>query len=104
MLAQTGAARHPLLPDVPTAAEAGMPDVGVIYWFGLYAPPKTPRAIVDRLANAVELTMKDPDVKTRLANIGATVDYLPPDAFTKRIAEEERMWGELIPKMGFKPE
>jgi tripartite-type tricarboxylate transporter receptor subunit TctC len=104
VLAQTGATRHPLLPDVPTAAEAGMPDVGVIYWFGFYAPPNTPKQIVDRLAKTIELTMKDSEIQKKLANIGAMVDYLPPDKFADRITEEEHKWGDLIPKMGFKPE
>jgi len=104
VLAQTGATRHPLLMDVPTTAELGMEGVGINFWFGLYAPPHTPRAIVTRLANALDATMKDGAYRKKVENIGAVAEYLGPDAFIERIKLEDRRWAELLPKMGFVPE
>jgi tripartite-type tricarboxylate transporter receptor subunit TctC len=104
VLAQTGAARHPLLPDVPTTTEIGMPDVGVIFWFGVFAAPKTPQPIVDRLAHDLQLTLQEPALQEKFSSLGAVVDYLPPAGFAQRVADDTRKWGELIPAMGFKPE
>jgi tripartite-type tricarboxylate transporter receptor subunit TctC len=104
VIAQTGVKRHPLLPDVPTTIEAGMPDVGIIFWFGIFAPPNTPQPIVNRLSNDLQLTLKDPEIQNKFANLGAIVDFLPSAEFAKRVTEEEQKWGDLIPKMGFKPE
>lgn len=104
VLAQTGETRHPLLPDVPTVKEAGMPNVGMIFWFGLYAPPKTPPVIIDKLAASLKETMKDPQVSDSLARIGARAEYMPPDQFSKYNADEEAKWGKLIPQLGFEPQ
>ena len=104
VLAQTGAARHSLLPDIPTTTEIGMPDVGVIFWFGIFAPPKTPRPIVDRLTHGLEQTLQEPALREKFSSLGAIVDYLPPPQFAQRVVDETRKWGELIPAMGFRPE
>jgi tripartite-type tricarboxylate transporter receptor subunit TctC len=74
--------------------------VGINFWFGLYAPPHTPRAIVMRLADALDATIKDGAYRKKLENIGAVAD-LGPDAFFERIKLEDRRWAELLPKMGF---
>lgn len=104
VLAQTGKTRHPLLPDVPTVAEAGMPNVGMIFWFGLFAPPNTPPAIIERLSKSLDETMKDPQIKESLTKIGAFGDYMPPAEFSKLVVSEEKEWGTLIPKMGIEPQ
>jgi tripartite-type tricarboxylate transporter receptor subunit TctC len=104
VLAQTGKTRHPLLPDVPTTSELGMDGVGITYWFGLYAPPRTPDAIVASLAKALEATTNDSAYRKKLENLGAVAEYLPPEAFTERIKVEDQRWRELLPKMGLGPE
>jgi tripartite-type tricarboxylate transporter receptor subunit TctC len=104
VLAQTGASRHPTLADVPTTAEAGFPDVGIIYWFGIFAPPRTSKPIIDRLAHDLKATLGEPELQQKLSTMGAIVDYLPPEEFAKYVAAEQQKWGSLIPAMGFKPE
>ena len=62
--------RVPSLPDVPTAAEAGLPNFEVAVWHGLYAPKGTPKAIIDRLNAALKVALKDPTLKQRFADLG----------------------------------
>lgn len=104
VLAQTGEVRHPILPEVPTAAESGMPDVGIIYWFGIFTPPNTPKPIVEKLSAGLKATLEDPDLKSKFFSMGASVDYTPPETFAQYVTSEQRKWGALIPKMGFVPE
>ena len=104
VLAQTGLVRHSLLPDVPTTTESGMPDVGVTFWFSIFAPPKTPPQIVAQLADSLKATLEERDVKDRFLSLGASVDFMPPAEFSKVVVDEEKKWGQLIPAMGFKPE
>src|SRR4029453_16754944 len=59
ILAQTGPSRHPMLPDVPTTAEVGLPEVRMETWFGVIAPPGTPQPIVERLAGGIEAVLRE---------------------------------------------
>lgn len=102
VLAQTGNTRHPLLPGVPTTSELGM--AGITYWFGLYAPPHTPDAIIASLAKSLETTTNDSVYRKKLENLGAVAEYLPPKAFIERIEVEDQRWHELLPEMGLGPE
>ena len=104
ILAQTGPTRHPILREVPTVAESGMPDLGIIYWFGIFVPPNTPKPIVDRLARDLKATLEEPALQEKFFAMGAAVDYMPPDSFTPYVAREISKWNELIPAMGFVPE
>jgi tripartite-type tricarboxylate transporter receptor subunit TctC len=104
LLAQTGSMRHPLLADVPTTAEAGFPNVAVIYWFGLFAPPATSAPIVSALARALGQTLEEPALRSWIAARGAEVTFLPPADFVARIEADKKKWRELIPAMGLKPE
>ena len=63
--------RVPSLPDLPTLQESGLANFDVAVWHGLYAPKGTPKAVVDRLAQAIQVAVQDPMVKTRLAELGA---------------------------------
>ena len=104
ILAQTGRTRHPILREVPTVAESGMPDLGIIYWFGIFVPPNTPKPIVDRLARDLRATLEEPALQEKFFAMGAAVDYMPPESFTPYVAGEIRKWSQLIPAMGFVPE
>src|SRR4029079_10455671 len=104
ILAQTGPTRHPILREVPTVAESGIPDLGIIYWFGIFVPPNTPKPIVDRLARGLKATLEEPSLQQKFSSMGAAVDYMPPDTFTPYVAGEIRKWGQLMPEMGFVPE
>lgn len=100
LLAQTGASRHPLYPDVPTTAEYGLPDVRMDTWFGLIAPPGTPAAIVTRLDAATADLEQQQSFRDSLAKIGCAPVYKPPADYAAFIAAELKRWQALIPAMG----
>ncbi|MCX7684391.1 MAG: tripartite tricarboxylate transporter substrate-binding protein [Acetobacteraceae bacterium] len=87
--------RLPQLPDVPTFAEAGVPDFVVSAWFGLAAPARTPEAIVSRLAEATAAAIAA-GVGRPLTDQGAIVQATAPAAFATFIANERRRWGPVI--------
>ena len=72
-LAIASGKRHPLLPDVPTSAEAGLPDFQAAPFYAIYAPKGTPQAVVDRLADALDKGLDDEAVRKRLTDLGAEV-------------------------------
>jgi tripartite-type tricarboxylate transporter receptor subunit TctC len=100
ILAQTGPGRHPMLPDVPTTAEAGLPDVRMETWFGLVGPPGMPAEIVARINRALAIVAKDAAFQDKLHKLGLAVDYKPDGEFIAFMAEDTKKWRELIPAMG----
>jgi tripartite-type tricarboxylate transporter receptor subunit TctC len=100
ILAQTGPERHPMLPDVPTTAEFGLPEVRMDTWFSIMAPPNLPEPVVARIVRALDEVAQKPSFKERLAKIGCAVAYLPPPQFRAFIAEDSKKWQSLIPAMG----
>jgi tripartite-type tricarboxylate transporter receptor subunit TctC len=84
-LAVTGKERAPELPDVPTMAEAGYPDVEVSLWSGLFAPAATPPAIVDKLQKAFAQTIADPGVAEKLRALAVNPGGATPDEFRRII-------------------
>ena len=81
ILAQTGPSRHPMLPDVPTTAEAGLPDVRMETWFGLVGPPGLPGDVVARLNRELAVIVKQPAFQDKLAKLGLAVDFQPAAQF-----------------------
>jgi tripartite-type tricarboxylate transporter receptor subunit TctC len=100
VLAQTGPARHPMFPDVPTTAELGWPEVRMETWFGLTAPPHTPEPIVARLEREIATVARQPSLADKLAKIGCAVAFLPQSEFAAFLAQEGKKWQRLIPAMG----
>lgn len=97
----TGAKRTAAAPEVPTLAEAGVPGYEAVQWFGLAAPAKTPRDIVDKLHKAVVKTLNDPSVRGALVRDG--VDPLPsrtPEEFGAFIAAEKTKWEKVVEAAG----
>jgi len=92
-LAVAGSARLAQLPDVPTMAEAGMPDLEADSWNGLFAPAGTPPAIIKRLADATIAILKTPEIKERFAAISATPVGSSPEEFSKYVKAEITKWG-----------
>jgi tripartite-type tricarboxylate transporter receptor subunit TctC len=92
--------RHALIPDVPTTAEAGLPDLQIDTWYALYAPAGTPRDIVDRLAQAIKTITEGADFKQRVEQGGATIYYMGPDALTDYTKTEVAHWTAVIRKLG----
>lgn len=99
-LAVAGDKRVPLLPDVPTAKEAGVPDFNFSIWFGLSAPKGVPDAVVNSLHSQVTNMLAKEDVRTRLIQSGADPVGLGPAEFAKRIESETVRWGGLMKKAG----
>lgn len=100
ILAQTGPRRHPMLPDVPTTAEAGLPDVRMDTWFGLVGPPGMPPEIAARLARELDVVLKGPALQDKLAKVGLAVDYKPLAQFVSFMQGDMEKWRTLLPAMG----
>ncbi|MEK6593504.1 MAG: tripartite tricarboxylate transporter substrate binding protein [Pseudomonadota bacterium] len=98
-LAVTSARRTAALPDVPTMTEAGFPAVNATSWFGLAAPAKTPKAVVDRLHTEMVKIVNMPDVRERFEAQHAEIVGGAPDAMTKFVANEIAQW-KVVAKAG----
>jgi tripartite-type tricarboxylate transporter receptor subunit TctC len=97
--AVTSDKRSPLLPDVPTAAEAGLPDFNLSVWFGLSGPKGMPRPIVEKLNKALAVALDDPDTVRRFAELG--YDVVPPsqrspEYFDKFVKDEVVLWSKVF--------
>ena len=103
-LAVTARSRHPSLPDVPTAAEAGFPELVVTSWQAVAAPVKTPRDVVSKLNEAVVKALRSPDVRERMNQIGFDVVAGTPEEFGKFMQEEVARWTQVVNRGGIKPE
>jgi tripartite-type tricarboxylate transporter receptor subunit TctC len=100
-LAVTTATRSDALPDVPTIGEF-VPGYEASTWNGVSAPKNTPSDAIDKLNNAVNASLAEPNVKARLADLGATaIGGSPPD-FGKLVADETAKWGKVIKSAGIK--
>ena len=98
-----GPKRNEALPDVPTAAEAGYPDLGnVIEWYGVAAPAATPRDIIARLNASVVQAINSPDVHKRIVALGQTPVTSTPEAFDAWIRSEFERWGKVVKASGAK--
>jgi len=103
-LAVTAKARNPQLPNVPTTAEGGFPDLVVTSWQAAAAPAKTPREIVARLNDAAVKALRSPDVRERMSQIGFDVVAGTPEEFGRFMKEELDRWTEVVKRGGIKPE
>ena len=101
-LGVTSAKRIAALPDVPTMGELGVPDFVVGSWYGLSAPPKTPKKIVDYWAKAVATVLQDPDLLKQLTLMGAEPPAIAPSGYTAFIDSEMKRWSNLIKSSGAK--
>ncbi|MCC6534101.1 MAG: tripartite tricarboxylate transporter substrate binding protein [Burkholderiales bacterium] len=101
-LAVTTAARASAAPGVPTLSEAGFAGFEASSWFGMLAPAGTDRAIIARIDAQAQQALRDSDVRTRLANVGADIVALGPQAFAKFIADEHQRWARLIRERSIK--
>jgi tripartite-type tricarboxylate transporter receptor subunit TctC len=95
-LAVTSAQRSPLLPEVPTIAEQGFPGYDAVGWNGLYVPAGTPQAVVERLNREANAVLASPEVRDRVASMGASVAGGTPEQFAQFMRAEAAKWGKLI--------
>lgn len=103
-LAVTPGERVPALPSVPTFAEAGVPGVVVVNWYGLIAPKATPRNIVDVVAREATRAMRSPDMTKSLAAEGSDAVGGTPEAFAAHIRKEQELWSRVITQAGIRPQ
>jgi tripartite-type tricarboxylate transporter receptor subunit TctC len=90
--------RVPLIPDVPTVAEAGFPQLESGPWFGFFVPAKTPRSVIDWLYAEAKKAFETPDVKAQFEKQGLTALLGRPEETTAFVAAEYKRWGEVIKK------
>ena len=105
-LAYTGPTRAPRLPDVPTMAESGWPQVGFNpdVWLGLLAPAGTPSFVVERINREVNDSLKSPDLLAAYAKLGFEPKATTPEQFEAFLGVEIRKWPPLLRAAGVKPE
>jgi len=95
--------RAPALPDVPTAAEAGLPDFAVSGWYGLVAPAKTPKSVLDRVHAEAAKALKNEAVQQRLAASGSLPIGAGPEELDKHIRSEIARWNKVLTAAGVQP-
>ena len=101
ILATSGAARSPVLPDVPTFSELGLKNAVATGWFGFFAPANTPKAVVDTLNRGINKALASPDVVERLAKIGMDPATGTPEEFARIVAADYAKWGPIVKASGF---
>lgn len=99
-LATTGAARSPAAPDLPTVAEAGVPGFEVIGWNGVMAPAGTPPEVIAKLNAEIKKALSLPEVKDRIAAVGANAHWNTPVDFGNYVQAEITKWGKVVKASG----
>ena len=103
-LGTSGKSRSPVLPNVPTVSEAGVPGYEAVIWLGLMAPAGTPRAVVDRLNNEVRRIVTTPEMKTAWEKQGAVALVMTPDEFDRYLRADIEKWSRIVRISGAKPD
>lgn len=96
LLGTTGKSRSSLVPNVPTIAENGVPGYEVTSWFGIFAPAKTPPAVVSKLSSLIVTVLKDPVISARLHGQGYEVFGSTPEKLAEMVAVDTKLWADLI--------
>lgn len=104
LLAVAGPTRSPLLPGTPTIAESGLPGFGATSWGALLAPAGTPKAIIDRLYQESVVALNSPDIKERLAALGAEVVASTPEQLAELMQREEVRYSKMVRDLQIKPD
>ncbi len=99
-----GLQRSPVLPDVPTIAEAGVPGYEAVNWWGLVAPAGTSQAIIDKVNSELEVVQKSPEVQKQFANEGAEPVPMKPADFGSFMVSEMNKWEKVVKQGGIKAE
>ena len=101
VVAVLGSARQAAMPDVPTFAELGLAGFEDVPYYGIFAPAGTPKAVIDRMADAVAKVVAMPDVRDKLTAMGLTVAYMPPAQLASREQAYAQTWSKIIKASGF---
>lgn len=103
-LATSGTNRVAAVPDVPTAAEAGLKGYDMTYWFAVYAPAGTPPAIVRQLNGAFDKVVATEGFKSTLAKTSGELAFSTPEGLAQFQAEDSKKWGQVIRAAGIEPQ
>ena len=101
-IAVTGAQRSPLLPEVPTVSEAGLPGFEVTSWYGLFGPAGLSKNIIAKVNGDTAALLALADVKERLAGLGAEPAPMPPEEFGRYVRAEIAKWAKVVRESGAK--
>jgi tripartite-type tricarboxylate transporter receptor subunit TctC len=96
--------RFPLLPQVPTVAESGVPGFDIDFFYGVAAPAKVPPDVVSRVGEAVREITEQPDVRERMSALGMSVDFHDSNQFRDLIARENEKYGVIVREAGIQPD
>jgi len=102
MLATSGAARSPLLPEVPTFAEAGLAGIEGVSWFAVYAPAKTPDAVVRQLNAAINKALAAPELRERFTRLGLEPTGGTPADLAAVMKRDGERWAPVVKASGFR--
>jgi tripartite-type tricarboxylate transporter receptor subunit TctC len=100
ILAIAASKRSPLMPDVPTMTEAGVPNYEVSSWFAMLAPSNTPKTIVDRLSAEIKKAAQHPKFIAALANQGMEIVAGTPEQMLEAMKTTSKKWGDVIAATG----
>jgi tripartite-type tricarboxylate transporter receptor subunit TctC len=99
-IAVTSSKRSPSFPEIPTAAESGLPGFDVTSWYGLWVPAGTPPAVVQRLHALVLKAFEDAETRELWFKLGADAGGMPPEAFAAFVRSEVQKWGKVVRDAG----
>jgi tripartite-type tricarboxylate transporter receptor subunit TctC len=99
-IATTGRQRSEVLPDVPTVSESGVPGYEATIWLGLMAPKGTPKAVIDKLNETLNVALRQPELKQQWGRQGATPMVMTPQAFDKYLQDDIAKWATVIKSAG----
>ena len=102
-IAVTSAKRVKALPDLPTIAESGVPGYEMVGWFGLFAPARTPKAIVEKLSTEARRGLNQPDFVARAEAQGTEIVGSSPEELARVVKAELATWRQVVAKAGLKP-
>ncbi|MBI3044481.1 MAG: hypothetical protein HYY78_16805 [Betaproteobacteria bacterium] len=103
-LTVSGARRSPVMPDLPTIAEAGVPGYDCTIWYAMLVPASTPKAIVATLNRSVARALGDADLRPKLEQQGLEVHSSTPEELARRINAEIAQWSKVIKSAGIRVE
>ncbi|HZN26431.1 MAG TPA: tripartite tricarboxylate transporter substrate binding protein [Burkholderiales bacterium] len=103
-LGVTSAKRTTFMPELPTVAESGVPGYETTLWWGIFAPAKTPKPIVDRLNGEIHKVMASAEMKKTFSDFGAEPSPTTPEAFTAMVRKEIAKWSRVVKEANIKPE
>ncbi|CAG2159930.1 Bug family tripartite tricarboxylate transporter substrate binding protein [Cupriavidus numazuensis] len=95
-LAVTSKMRHPMLPNVPTTAEAGLPGFELEAWVALFAPAGTPPEVIAKLTDTLKTVLAQPETKKRAETVGIEARYMDPPALAALVKKDTEYWGKII--------